>query len=131
MEEDNEYGNCWEDLMRRIDAENRVADAKIRQWQVEEEERVENGEEGEMKRINASIPTAEGHGGDRRKKKEWGVKGRTVKEKTGAEMHKMIAEKEEKRNARKAKTEARKMIRKGKMKTLDRYFNRRSKDSDC
>jgi hypothetical protein len=36
MEENNEYGNCWEDLVRRIDKENQFADHIIGQWEKED-----------------------------------------------------------------------------------------------
>ena len=45
-------------------------------------------------------------------------------------MHKIIKEKDEVRNTKRAKTEARRMVRKGKMRTLDRYFKRSSSDDD-
>ena len=45
MEEKNEYGNCWEDLEKRMDMENRHADRVLKQWA--EEDQVDNniGEE--------------------------------------------------------------------------------------
>jgi hypothetical protein len=131
MEENNEYGNCWEDLMTRIDMENRVADARIRAWQVEEERKVDGGGECAINDENGLIAGSGREIGRKRvKKEECGVEKRRVKERTGTEMHKIIKERDEVRNTKRTKTEARRMVQKGKMRTLDRYFKRNSSDDD-
>ena len=109
--------------------ENRVADATIRAWQMEEENAIEekqvssSSDHKKRKRINDGGTQV----GGKRARKEEGKEGRgRAKEKTGGEMHREITERNEQRGAKKAKMEARKLVRKGKMKTLDSYFNRRS-----
>jgi hypothetical protein len=131
MEDNNEYGNCWQDLVKRIDMENRVADATIRAWQMEEERVSEEDEvlmsvHDKKKKISGGGMKV---GGKRARKGEGEQRSGLEKEKTGSEMHKEITERNEQRGTKKAKMEARKMVRKGKIRTLDSYFNRRSNDT--
>jgi hypothetical protein len=121
MEEYNEYGNCGQDLMRRVHAENRTADAVVKGWEEEDEKPIDT------KKRSAIEEKDSGSKNDR----SAGVKGKRkgIKEPTGAEMHKMISERNDMRSVKKAKMEARKMVRKGKMRSLNSYF--KNNNSDC
>ena len=118
MEEYGEAEICWENIMRRIDAENKLADRVMEMW--EDDICVhKGGEEGTRERDgwvgNEMIRESKG---DVKK----GAKKKKEKEKTGEEMRKLIQEKNELRYRKKAVAEGKKMVRKGKMKTLDRYY---------
>jgi hypothetical protein len=94
---------------------------------MEEERKVEGGGECTSNKENGSLHDSKRGNGRKRVKKEVGeVKERRVKEQTGQEVHKIIKEKKELQEAKRAKTEARKMVRNGKMRTLNKYFERRS-----
>jgi hypothetical protein len=131
MEEHNEYGNCWQDLVRRLDAEDRVANAKIKAWEEEEERREEgriddkDNNYNEVGSKNAGVIVNRGD-----KKGGRVVKKGYVKKETGMEMHKRIKEKREVRDVKKTKMEARTLVKQGRMKTIDSYFNKYSSDSD-
>ena len=131
MEDNNEYGNCWQDLVKRIDMENRVADATIRACQMEEER--DSEEDKVLMSVHDKKKTISGGGmkvgGKRARKGEGEQRSGLEKEKTGSEMHKEITERNEQQGTKKAKMEARKMVRKGKIRRLDSYFNRRSNDN--
>ena len=116
MEEHNEYGNCWEDLVKRLDAEDRVANAIMARW-TEEEECCEERREGRMGSVTRYEKNQEG------KKKT--TKRRLLKDKTGEELRKMIVDKENDQEVKKTKREGRKMVREGKMKTMDSFFSRK------
>ena len=125
MEENNEYGNYWQDLVQRLDAEDRVADAKIKAWQMEEESRPNEETEHEERKRHGGRKAEGNRGG----KRGWNNSRKDrVKKETGAEMHKKITERKEVRDVKRTKMEARKMVREGRMKTIDRYFKRDSSD---
>jgi hypothetical protein len=126
MEENNEYGNCWQDLVRRIDVENRVADANIEAWRIEDEMEMKKGIKGtreDEKKESIKYEKGDGKGGVQGD--ECGGKKRRVKEKTGAEIRETNVERNEVRNVKKAKTEARKWVKQGKMKILDIYYSKK------
>jgi hypothetical protein len=132
MKENNEYGNCWQDLMRRVDAENRVADAIIEAWQIEEEAELELDETGAYeKKKNEGRADENKREGKARMNKEYSEVGRKrMKEKTGEEMRVVMAERNEKGRLKRARAEARKMVKRGKMKRIDAYFKRKIRDDD-
>lgn len=117
--------------MRKVDRENRWADSEMERWARQDEEnqnlaRDENGygPEGMTRRW------------EKEKEKELSQKRRVLREnnnnsiknknpekkKTGEEVRKMIVEKEQLRAVKRAKREAVKMVKKGKMMSIDRYF---------
>ena len=118
MEQYSETEICLENIMRRIDAENRLADRLMDTW--EKGICVQTGgQEGERKRgrkVGDEIVNERKEGGVN------GTKKRKEKEKTGEEMRRLRKEKMELRKRKKAIAEGRKMVREGKMKTLDRYY---------
>jgi hypothetical protein len=104
MEENNEYGNCWQDLEKRIDMENRVADATIRAWQMEEENEIEEEEvlSSSNRKKRKTINDGGMQVGGKRARKEEGKERRgRAKEKTGGEMHREITERNEQRGVQK------------------------------
>jgi hypothetical protein len=131
MEENNEYGNCWQDLVRRIDAENRFADAKIEEWRIEDEEKEREGIEGARNKENDQALICNNNSGSTgMKRKEYRGRKRTEKKKTGLEMRKTIMEENEVREVKRVIMEARKMVKHGKMRTIDRYFKVDDSDSE-
>jgi hypothetical protein len=134
MDEHNEYGNCWEDLLRRSDMENSRADAEMERWARQDEQnphlaRQVDGyghewmrrgweEEREKEILSARKGILRENS-----KKSTRTRARNEKAQTGEEMRKMIAEKAEVRTIKRAKTEAKKMVKNGAMLPIDRYFN--------
>ena len=53
-----------------------------------------------------------------------------TKKTTGGEMHKAIVEQKEKRSIQRVHEDARKMVKRGKMKRIDSYFKRIDSESD-
>ena len=123
MEENNEYGNCWQDLMRRVDAENRVADAIIGGWQMLEEDVGEEDNAAEGKEREDFIRHEKENDDNLGKRKEGSKARRTnMKEKTGEEIRVIMVETNDKNRLKSATLEARKMVKRGKMKTIHAYF---------
>jgi hypothetical protein len=104
MEEKNEYGNCWEDLVRRLDAEDRVANEVIRRWMEEDEWEVQEQDktEGSVWAGGGDENRWDGEEGKQRK----GSRKRPVKAKemTNDEKRKVLVEKREERAVKQAKT---------------------------
>lgn len=132
MEENNEYGNCWEDLLKRNDMENERADAELERWARQDEEnpelaRCKDGYGPEWMRRGweeereTAIRDRKGVLKESNKKSK-GKRRSLDKAKTGGEMKTMITEMTEVRAVKKAKTDAKKMVKKGAMQTIDKYF---------
>ena len=122
MEERNEYGNCWEDLVRRLDAEDRVANEVIRRWMEEDEWEVQEQDKKEG-RVWAGEGDENGGDGVEGKQRK-GSRKRPVKAKemTNDEKRKVLVEKREERAVKQAKRDGRRMVNEGRMKTLDSYY---------
>jgi hypothetical protein len=122
MEEKNEYGNCWEDLVRRLDAEDRVANEVIRRWMEEDKWEAQEQEKKEG-RLRAGGGDENGGGGEEGKQRKESRK-RPVKEKekTDDEKRKVLVEKREERAVKQAKRDGRRMVNEGTMNTLDSYY---------
>lgn len=122
MEEKNEYGNCWEDLVTRLDAEDRMANEVIRRWMEEDEWEVQQQDNIEG-RVWAGGGDENGGGGEKGKQRK-GSRKRPVKAKemTNDEKREVMVEKREQRAVKQAKRDGRRMVSEGKMKTLDSYY---------
>jgi hypothetical protein len=118
MEDHNEWGNCWEDLVRRIDMENQHADKLMREWS---EADVADDKREEDQRLDGNMRQA-GLGKQEEKKVEGKRSSRKVKECTGEEKQRWVVEAKQKRSVTRAKDEAKRMVKKRKMKTIDSYF---------
>jgi hypothetical protein len=123
MEEKNEYGNCWEDLVRRLDAEDRVANEVIRRWMEEDEWEVQeqNKKKGRVLDGGGDENGGDGEEGVQRKgsSRKRPVK---EKEKTNDEKRKILVEKREERAVKQAKRDGRRMVNEGRMNTIDSYY---------
>jgi hypothetical protein len=131
MDGHNEYGNCWEDLLKRNDMENRRADAEMERWARQDEENPHLA-----RQVDGYGPEWMRRGWEEEREKEISNKRGILrennrknarrrgpeKEKTGEEMRKLIVEKAEVRAVKRAKTEAKRMVKKGSIVTIDRYF---------
>jgi hypothetical protein len=123
MEEKNEYGNCWENLVRRLDAEDRVANEVISRWMDEDEWEVQEQDE-KKGRVWAGGGDENGGDGEEGKQRK-GSRKRPVKAKemTNDEKRKVLVEKREERAVKQAKRDGRRMVNEGRTNTLlDSYY---------
>ena len=121
-EEINECEKIWDQALRRIDAESRVADEVMARWGYEDSCHTREKEVEE-------IQTKKRRGGaDEEKKLErvQRVKKRerktSEKEMTGEERWRMIVERNQLQERKKTTSEGKRMVKEGKMYTIDRYY---------
>ena len=120
MEEREDGGDCWEYVLRRSDAENRLADAVMARWAYEEE-CGRSAKEKELKGRGQGI-CKEGKVESEEKGVQVRGRKRKEKEKTGQEMWNWISERKDVRERKKSIAEGKKMVKEGKMKTIDMYY---------
>jgi hypothetical protein len=131
MDKRNEYGTCWEDILRKNDAENKVADAELARWAEMDKEHpglAQNKEGYDQESMRREWE-------EKREKTLKGYKriaavppkskpSRQQLEKplTGREWQKRIAETSGEKDNKKTKQASKRMVKKGLIKTIDSHF---------
>ena len=121
-EEINECEKIWDQALRRIDAESRVADAVMARWGYEDSCHTKEKEVGKIqtkKRRGGANEEKKLERLQRMKKRE---RKTSEKEMTGEERWRMIVERNQLQERKKTTSEGKRMVKEGKMYTIDRYY---------
>jgi hypothetical protein len=126
FEFNNEYGNCWQDLERRIAVEDMLANAEMAKWGHDDKSRhttrnSQGYEPCHIGREEVETRMKGTNGVNKNTKRNLAA----TKEPTGEEMRKQIVERNVLRESKKVKQEGKKMVKRGKIKTLDSYFKKK------
>ena len=126
MEADGVKAVQWDQIiMRRIDAENKLADLEIEKWAAEEESTEDEGGRGRNGLESEGVPNMERAqkddivGGEDVEEER---KRKRVKEVTREELWRLKQERDEVGKSKKAKMEAKRMVKRGTMKKIEYYF---------
>ena len=132
MEEFNKYGNCWEDCLRRVDAENARADIEIANWAIQDAQFPElatnkagyppefmrrSWEEHRYPKLYVTRTKK-----DASPKKKSHRPSRPPLKKSGTEMYESIVIKQTEKEICTSKDNGKKLVRRGKIKPINKHF---------